>query len=327
MDRTREPDRGATLLMVPQVPSEAVRVVNLGGVRARGWRWATVGLAATVVVFGVALALTLPRASAYTTMMEENFALKASLESVEREMAEIDRILLRLRLYDAQLESLGAGGPVDAVAPERAPAPPAGSRDRESMGIVGPVADRAATAWAQDIEARSRTFIDLFEDVEPDLTVLVQELESLEALDRALPSFWPAAGFLTSEWGWRRDPLGVHWQHHAGIDVSGQVADPIWAAAAGTVRRAGWSGTFGKVVEIDHGFGVTTTYAHCSRVFVRTGQHVRRGQQIAQIGNTGRSTGPHLHFEVRLEGSAVNPLDYLPERRAWVPPWRTADGD
>lgn len=333
MERPRESELGATLLMIPQVASEPVQVVNLGGPRARGWRWVTAGLATLVVVLGVALSLTWPRASAYSSMMEENFALKASLESIERKMTEVDRILLRMRLYDAQLESLGGAGGDHGPLPEGAPmagdgldrlvgGEPLMPYDSEEEQRIRP-----AAVWARGIEARASTFLRMFASVEPDLTVLVEEMESLDALDRALPSFWPAAGFMTSSFGWRRNPMGYQWRHHSGVDVGGQIGDPVWAAAAGTVVYAGWNGSYGKAVKIDHGFGVVTLYAHCSQLLVEEGQRVRRGQRIALIGDTGRSTGPHLHFEVRLDNNAVDPLDYLPRRRGWVPPWRSGAGD
>ena len=334
MDRAREPDRGATLLMVPRAPGEPVQVVDLGGDRARGWRWISAALATTAVLLAVVLVLTLPRASAYTRMMQENFELRARLQSVERKMGEVDRILLRLRLYDAQLESLGGANGGSGPHAGELPLDPIGrsgnrvlrnARGRSDGGEG--TGSRPASAWAASVEGRADRLLRLFDTVEPDLTVLVEEMESLDALDRALPSFWPAAGFMTSHFGWRRNPLGFDWKHHAGLDIGGQVGDPIWAAAAGTVRHAGPAGTYGKLVTIDHGFGVTTHYAHCSRVLVRRGQRVRRGQQLALLGNTGRSTGPHLHFEVRLDNAAVDPLDYLPTRRGWVPPWRSADGD
>lgn len=338
MERPRETNHGATFLMVPQVPSEPVRVVNMGGGRATSWRWATAVLATLVVGLGVALALSLPRASAYSTMLSENFELKARLDSVERKMGEIDRILLRLRLYDAQLESLGAprgaAGPTEATGErttQQRVLENAANRglDWATLPWAAPAEEgvQPATGWAAGVEGRADAVVRGFETIEPDLTVLVEEFESLGALDRAFPTFWPAAGFLTSGFGWRRDPLGMGWRHHAGIDVGGQIGDPIWSAAAGTVIRAGQNEGYGKVVVVDHGFGVTTHYAHCSRLLVRVGQRVRRGQQLGMVGNTGRSTGPHLHFEVRINNAPVDPQGYLPTRRSWLPPWRTAPGD
>ena len=304
-----------------------------------GWdpRWVTGALLAVVAGLSVALALALPRAWSVDGLVEENLALKVRLESMEAKMAEVDRILLRVRLYEAQLESLGEpdGGAGPAAVSRHIAQNPEPVKNRVLRNAEGrasrPLApgrsSRPAVGWARGIEARADRLMDTFGAVEADLSSVVEELESVEALDRALPSAWPAAGFLTSKYGWRRDPLGYGWKHHAGIDIGGQVGDPVWSAEAGTVRYAGPRGAFGQMVTVDHGFGVTTNYAHCARILVRQGQRVRRGQQLALVGNTGRSTGPHLHFEVRLDGNAVDPLTYLPARRGWVAPWRRDSGD
>lgn len=115
----------------------------------------------------------------------------------------------------------------------------------------------------------------------------------------------PARGVLTSHYGarWGRT--------HEGIDIGGSIGTPITATAAGVVKKSGWNGGFGKCVIIDHGNNITTLYAHCSSLNVSEGTRVKRGQVIARIGNTGRSTGPHLHYEVRVNGNPVNPARYL----------------
>lgn len=120
---------------------------------------------------------------------------------------------------------------------------------------------------------------------------------------------WPAHGVLTSGYGWRWGRM------HKGIDIAGPVGTPIVAAASGVVITAGWnSGGYGNLVEIQHSDGSITLYAHNSRLLVRTGQYIQQGQQVAEMGSTGFSTGPHLHFEVHPGGSgAVNPIAYLPQ--------------
>ncbi len=98
---------------------------------------------------------------------------------------------------------------------------------------------------------------------------------------------------------------------HEGIDIAASTGAPIWAAAAGTVIHAGWLGGYGNLVVLDHGNGLATAYAHCSAILVGVGQTVAQGETIALVGSTGHSTGPHLHFEVRVNGVAVDPLLYL----------------
>jgi len=116
---------------------------------------------------------------------------------------------------------------------------------------------------------------------------------------------WPASGQMSS-------PFGVRgYSFHPGVDICNVVGTPIRAAKGGVVQSAGWMGAYGYAVDIDHGAGVITRYAHCSRVLVSAGESVGVGQEIAKMGSTGRSTGPHLHFEVRLQGRAVNPAGFF----------------
>jgi murein DD-endopeptidase MepM/ murein hydrolase activator NlpD len=117
--------------------------------------------------------------------------------------------------------------------------------------------------------------------------------------------FWPARGVLTSRFGWR------YRRHHEGIDLAAPRGTPIYAARDGKVDFAGWKGGYGRVVYLAHGGGLVTVYGHASSLSVQSGQQVKKGQMIARVGCTGRCTGSHLHFEVRVNGRAVNPLTYL----------------
>ncbi len=147
--------------------------------------------------------------------------------------------------------------------------------------------------------------------VSPDMPLLPEADEFLpEAPDYFNGYIWPTRGTLTSGYGWRWGRM------HRGVDVAGPVGTPIVAAASGVVERAGWnSGGYGNLVEIRHPDGSLTLYAHNNRLNVSTGQAVKQGQQVAEMGSTGYSTGPHLHFEVHLNGKgAVNPIAHLPSR-------------
>jgi murein DD-endopeptidase MepM/ murein hydrolase activator NlpD len=115
----------------------------------------------------------------------------------------------------------------------------------------------------------------------------------------------------TSGFGMRIDPFIKAPAMHSGLDFRGNTGEPIRATAAGKVAEAGWNGGYGKMVEIDHGNGFTTRYGHLSQIDVHVGQHVRSGQTIGRLGSTGRSTGPHLHYETRIDGDAVDPQKFL----------------
>jgi len=122
---------------------------------------------------------------------------------------------------------------------------------------------------------------------------------------------WPISGEITSPFGWRVHPITGDSRFHSGIDIAGDYGDPIRAAAAGTVIYAGWISGYGNAVIIDHGGGVTTLYGHNQSLAVSKGQTVAQGQVISYCGSTGNSTGPHCHFEVRVNGEPVSPLNYL----------------
>ena len=123
---------------------------------------------------------------------------------------------------------------------------------------------------------------------------------------------WPAEGEITSPFGWRVHPIFGTQRLHTGIDIGADYGDAIRAADGGVVIHADWMGGYGNAVIIDHGNGISTLYAHNSQLLVDEGQTVAKGQTVARCGSTGYSTGPHLHFEVRQNGSPVNPLNYLP---------------
>ncbi|MDD4722998.1 MAG: peptidoglycan DD-metalloendopeptidase family protein [Acidaminococcaceae bacterium] len=123
---------------------------------------------------------------------------------------------------------------------------------------------------------------------------------------------WSIHGEITSPFGWRTHPIFGTQTFHSGVDIGADYGDPILAADAGTIIYAGWISGYGNAVMIDHGSGLVTLYGHNTEVLVSVGQQVAQGQIIAHAGSTGNSTGPHCHFEVRLHGEPVNPMNYLP---------------
>ncbi len=153
------------------------------------------------------------------------------------------------------------------------------------------------------------------DDIDPRFERLGLSLARMSVLERAMdgiPQVVPASvENITSGFGYRRDPFNGRGAMHAGIDFKGAVGSPIFAAAEGRVTFAGWKSGYGQAIEITHGNGMLTRYAHLSRIGVRVGQEVAAGTTIGGLGNTGRSTGPHLHFEVRINDRAVNPRPFL----------------
>jgi murein DD-endopeptidase MepM/ murein hydrolase activator NlpD len=146
---------------------------------------------------------------------------------------------------------------------------------------------------------------------EESLSELVKLLQNKKEMLAHTPSIWPVHGWVTSGFGFRINPFTGLTQMHEGLDISNRVGTPVVATADGIVSDTGKDYSHGIVVVISHGFGMTSRYFHLNKVFVRPGQKVKRGDKIAEVGTTGRSTGPHLHYEVRVNGIPVNPIRYI----------------
>ncbi len=130
----------------------------------------------------------------------------------------------------------------------------------------------------------------------------------------SIPAIQPVANknlkYTASGYGMRIDPIYKTAKFHAGMDFSANIGTPVYATGNGVVKKAGWQSGYGKIIVVDHGFGYETWYAHLNKYKVRVGQKVVRGEVIGEVGNTGKSTGPHLHYEVHLKGRVVNPVNY-----------------
>ena len=141
---------------------------------------------------------------------------------------------------------------------------------------------------------------------------IFRDYQGLAAFVAATPSGWPSRGWVTSEFGERISPytgeIGVN---HQGVDIANKTGTPLVATADGLVIHAGWTSGYGKLVEVVHGYGYSTTYGHCSRLKVAAGQRVRKGDILGYMGSTGNATGPHCHYEVRLYGVQVNPRAFM----------------
>jgi len=146
---------------------------------------------------------------------------------------------------------------------------------------------------------------------EESLSELEKLLQSKKEMLVHTPSIWPTVGWVTSDFGFRINPFTGLTQMHEGIDISNRVGTPVITPADGIISDIGNDWIFGKIIVISHGFGMTTRYAHLNKVLVRIGQKVKRGDKIAEVGTSGRTTGPHLHYEVRLNGVPANPMRYI----------------
>jgi len=153
------------------------------------------------------------------------------------------------------------------------------------------------------------------DELESDNTEIEGLIRSIKATANPayLPSIWPHAAKINNEYGFRRNPFGGRaYEFHAGMDIDGDRGDIVVAPGNGIVTEAGWKGGYGNMIEIDHGNGLTTRFGHLSKVEVEAGASVSRGEMIGLVGSTGRSTGPHLHYELRVNERPINPRFFLP---------------
>jgi len=147
---------------------------------------------------------------------------------------------------------------------------------------------------------------------DPEVEAELKQIQQSSTAD-TIPTMWAHTGKINNEFGFRRNPFGGRtYEFHPGMDIDGERGDLVVAPAAGTVTKAGWQGGYGQMIEVDHGNGLITRYGHLSKLNVEIGDSITRGQLIGFIGSTGRSTGPHLHYELRLNDHPINPRRFLP---------------
>ncbi len=246
---------------------------------------------------------------------EETAAESQSLTETEKELSENTKKISAAFPEAAELARLEARQIAFAHKLTRA----AMKRTARAEAAIREFGLNPATLSATSNEAVGGPLIPFFADgkkeLHPTLERLNNALLRMDQLERTLltiPSAMPAdITMMSSNYGYRRDPFTGGGAMHNGIDFKGPHGQPILSAARGTISYAGWKSGYGKTVEITHGNGLMTRYAHLSKVHVATGQEVKQGLQVGAMGSTGRSTGTHLHFEVRLNGKAVNPRPFL----------------
>ena len=184
----------------------------------------------------------------------------------------------------------------------------------KSRAMGGPTAAAALTSMAPGLTSPENTFAllkDLLAGLESRLQTVRSDVDKRNQLAAATPSIWPTHGWLSSSMGNRADPLTGEKDFHPGLDISADKGDPVYSTADGKVTHATSAGNYGNLVIVDHGYGLETRYGHLSTFKVTIDQRVKRGDLLGLVGSTGRTTGAHLHYEVRANGRILNPLQLL----------------
>jgi murein DD-endopeptidase MepM/ murein hydrolase activator NlpD len=241
-------------------------------------------------------------------LVQQREALDRARSNVEDQ---VDALALRIGQMNAQLMRLDAlGKRLTQMARLKA-----GEFDFDRPpGMGGPELPLAVAGAGPGFRSALDDLAGVIDDRERQLAALEAVILNRELSRQILPSGRPIdGGYVSSRFGERMDPITGHGAFHAGLDFVGAPGDPVLAVAAGVVSYAGPDGGYGQLVEIAHGNGLVTRYAHNSKVLVSRGMTVRQGQSIAKLGSTGRSTGPHVHFEVLQDGRAVDPQRFIGE--------------
>ncbi|MEK6530962.1 MAG: peptidoglycan DD-metalloendopeptidase family protein [Deltaproteobacteria bacterium] len=242
-------------------------------------------------------------------LRKENTEQRIELQGFSSRIRELDTQLARLVNFDKKLRIIANIDEPKAQAQEKVMGIGGRSSPEDEGYITTPGAKVAELSDEMRLDLRdlkSRA-----DEQEASFNELQNELQRQSTMLSSTPSIWPAKGWVTSTFGQRISPFTNFPQMHKGMDIANRVGTVVITPAAGVVVEVNREAGLGKLVSISHGYGIKTTYGHLSETFVRVGQRVKRGDRIAAMGNTGHSTGPHLHYEVSVNGVNVNPNRYI----------------
>ncbi len=312
-------NRYYTVMIVPERSSQ-VRRLKIAK------RWIGYALLGVAGLFSIASLLfihylyVVQETSENRRLKEDNIQLRAQLQLIRDRVDTVSDTLERIERFSVKLKAITqlsdserslAIGPLQAG--EQINEGPsakhqvqfaAGESDREDEPLDSDLSAALLTARLDDQASDARK-------KEEDIRELQEYFEDQKTLLATTPSIWPARGWVTSKFGVRHDPMVEKNAMHKGLDVAGPVGTLVSSPSDGYVIYAAFRGGYGNTVVLDHGFGVQTHFAHLSDFKVKAGDKVSRGQPIGNMGNTGRSTGPHLHYEVRIHGIPQNPQKFI----------------
>ena len=220
----------------------------------------------------------------------------------------------QIQSLETVINDLGARATLDPAQARAMAKLPAVVKTRAAGGsnvTPSPAMTEFAAAALTSPEDTFGVLRDLLQGLESRLRYVRRDVERREALASSTPSIWPAHGWLTGTFGGRSDPFSGEPAFHQGLDISTDKGQPVFATADGTVESASYTGDYGNLVVLRHGFGLVTRYGHMSGFAVKPGQAVKRGAVIGYVGSTGRATGSHVHYEILANGKLINPLQLL----------------
>ena len=230
---------------------------------------------------------------------------KSQLLNLANKLTVLEEDLARIRDFDSKLQVMfGQETPLQGEAPTMGSGGSYEFRRSDLIPLRPQALTRALRQCQEDLDVQMR-----MEEVRQQQLMLA--IRSQVTRLHLMPSIWPVRGILTSGFGYRRDPFTNAASFHPALDISAPKGTPVYSPASGRVVYADWDGAYGQCVHVRHTPTITTRYAHLSEIDVRLGQNLERGDLIGQVGSTGRATGAHLHYEVRINGDPVNPRNYI----------------
>ena len=302
-----------TIVVVPEGPKK-IRQIKI----PRFWIFSLI-----VLILGANLSLawvvrdyfsikrSLPHLS---SLQEENTLQKQQITSLAGKVETINQKMAELKEFDRKVRAMVSMDPSNGSGMESA------GEQQQFIGIGG--SDSSLGGSNSPSERNHKKLVRMMyrslDNLDSDITTQKDEkTELMRLLDRqksilaSTPSVWPARGWVSSGFGYRLSPFTSEKELHRGLDICARKGAPVLAPADGVVASVEWDPGYGKTVIVNHGYGLNTMYAHLDKVHVKKGQTVRRHQEIAQVGDSGRTTGAHLHYEVHMNGVPVNPLRYI----------------
>lgn len=305
-------DRYYTLMLIPEQTTQVKKVL----LPVKLLKGIVIGVGATLLFFVFCLYFSLryfQENGKFQLAVTKSQKMESQFQQLQNRLASSEQTLLRVRNLEQKLRVILQAGEVSQntgigpLTPGDEEALNAEGREGSSLAQSGSLGDFQVDPVSYRVsDLQSRSIMQ-----EQSLQELYELLQDQKSLLEATPSVWPARGFITSRFGYRISPFTGSSQFHEGLDIADDAGTPIKAPASGVVINVETHEGFGKVITLDHGYGIVTRYGHLSEIFVRPGMRVKRGEVIAAIGNTGRSTGPHLHYEVRVNGAPANPMRYI----------------
>ncbi|HHY69268.1 MAG TPA: M23 family metallopeptidase [Bacillota bacterium] len=269
--------------------------------------------------------------NSYKEVKEENQELsylyevadsqQKKIEEIQTLLAEVSERLAQAELVESQaismLQQEGLIQPIQKADEDPEPVPRADQvvaavASRSGFNRRTPIPLQGVLPVLGALEQSANQLAEQVGDLEEQVEVLEEKATEVVSYARSVPNIWPVNGRVTSGYGWRKHPISRRTHFHTGVDIPASYGTPVKAAAYGTVTFVGYKIGYGRTVMVNHGYGFQTMYSHLSSTKVSVGQKVQRGDVIGNVGTSGTTTGPHLHYEVHKNGATQNPMDFLP---------------